>query len=112
MRPASKPAPADTEDEILKLRAELTEMADELGCLRAAAAGNHDAAVYRMYAKIQRQRAALNRLTVAQTRLHFALRLMNQLRDPVTAAEWNNARTGLGDDRLRDRVGKEVPVPA
>lgn len=101
-----------TENEILKLRGELTELTAELAAFRAAAAGDQDTAVWRLYGKICRQRTALNQLTIAQTRLRFALRLMNQLREPVTAAEWNTAKTSIGDTRLQERVGKEVPVPA
>jgi hypothetical protein len=44
--------------------------------------------------------------------LHFALRLMNRLREPVTAAEWKQAREAIADEALRERVDATVPKVA
>ena len=44
--------------------------------------------------------------------LHVALRLMNRLREPVTAAEWKQAREAITDEALRERVDGKAPEAA
>ena len=44
--------------------------------------------------------------------LHFALRLANRLRKPVTAAEWRQAREAIADEALRERVDAAAPKVA
>ena len=44
--------------------------------------------------------------------LHFALRLMNRLREPVTAAEWKQAREAVVDEALRKRIDEKAPEAA
>lgn len=102
----------ERDEQIAKLRAEAAEMLDELHALRLYADGKRDWAFEAARRKIARQRAALDALTRRQTTCRFALRLMNRLREPVTAAEWATAREAVAGEQARDRIDKQVPGAA
>lgn len=96
------------EQEVKQLRAALSGAVDEIDVLKAQVAGDFPAALYWL-GKAHRQRSVLDVLNRKLLSLHFALRLMNQLREPLTAAEWKEAREA---NPLRDRVDEKVPEPA
>lgn len=95
-------------DEARELRAERAELRAEIDALRAQLEGDIPKATYWLQTKVWRQRRALDRLERRNLSLRFALRLMNQIRMPVTAEEWKEV---LDDSRLSDRLEKQVPVP-
>lgn len=94
-----------------KLRRQLTEMTAERDALRDQLDGNIPAATFWLQTKVHRQRRALDRLDRRNLSLRFALRLLNTIREPVTAAEWTAAREAVGDKLLRERVDENVPAP-
>jgi len=98
-----------THDERTRLlRAALDDAVTENVTLKARAAGDIPAALACLQGKVARQRVALDILNRKLLSLHVALRLMNQIREPVTAAEWKEAREA---HPLRGRVDEKVPEP-
>lgn len=101
--------PVTTEDE---LRTQLRDARDEAAALRSALDGDKDSAVLRLYWKVQRQRQELHILNAKLARRRFALRIMNRLREPVTAEEWKQARGEiLSAESHRELVGDKLPLP-
>ena len=101
-----------SEEEIVKLRMALAEAVDEIDVLKARLDGDIPRALHWLQGKAERQRLALDGLNRRVLSLHFALRLMNRLREPVTAAEWNEAREAVADEALRKRVDEKAPETA
>jgi len=101
-----------SEEEIVKLRTALAEAAGEIDALQARVDGDIPRALHWLQGKAERQRHALDGLNRKVLSLHFALRLMNRLREPVTAAEWKQAREAIADEALRERVDATVPKVA
>jgi hypothetical protein len=101
-----------SEEEIVKLRVALAETVDEIGALKARLDGDIPQALRWLQRKAERQRYALDRLNRTVLSLHFALRLANRLREPVTAAEWRQAREAIADEALRERVDAAAPKVA
>jgi hypothetical protein len=101
-----------SEDEIVKLRVALAEAVDEIDGLKARLHGDIPRALHWLQGKAERQRHALDGLNRKVLSLHFALRLMNRLREPVTAAEWKQAREAIADEALRERVDATAPKVA
>ena len=102
----------DLTAELAKLREEHGQLLDEVHTLRLYADGKRDWAFDSARRKIERQREALNLLTARNTRLRFALKLMNRLREPVTNVEWTREASAIEDEQYRARLGKEVPSAA
>jgi hypothetical protein len=101
-----------SEEEIVKLRTALAEAAGEIGALKARLDGDIPRALHWMQGKAERQRHALDGLNRKVLSLHVALRLMNRLREPVTAVEWKQAREAIADEALRERVDATAPKVA
>lgn len=101
-----------SEEEIVKLRTALAEAAGEIDALKARLDGDIPRALRWLQGKAERQRQALDGLNRTVLSLHFALRLTNQLREPVTAAEWKQAREAIADEALRGRVDAAAPKVA
>jgi hypothetical protein len=101
-----------SEEEIVKLRTALAEAAGEIDALKARLDGDIPRALHWLQGKAERQRQALDGLNRKVLSLHFALRLMNRLREPVTAAEWKQARDAIADEALRERVDAAAPKVA
>jgi hypothetical protein len=101
-----------SEEEIVKLRMALAEAVDEIDVLKARLDGDIPRALHWLQGKAERQRHALDGLNRKVLSLHFALRLMNRLREPVTAAEWKQAREAVADKALRKRVDEKPPEAA
>ena len=89
-----------------RLRRELAEMTSERDALRDQLEGDLPRATAWLQSKVWRQRRALDRLERKNLNVRFALRIMNRLREPVSAEEWKLARDA---DRLRDRIDEEAP---
>jgi len=98
-----------SEEEIVKLRTALAEAAGEIDALKAGLDGDIPRALRWLQGKAERQRQALDGLNRTVLSLHFALRLTNRLREPVTAAEWKQAREAIADEALRGRVDASAP---
>ena len=98
-----------SEEEIVKLRTALAETAGEIDALKARLDGDIPRALRWLQGKAERQRQALDGLNRTVLSLHFALRLTNRLREPVTAAEWKQAREAIADEALRGRVDASAP---
>ena len=98
-----------SEEEIVKLRTALAEAAGEIDALKARLDGDIPRALRWLQGKAERQRQALDGLNRTVLSLHFALRLTNRLREPVTAAEWKQAREAIADEALRGRVDASAP---
>jgi hypothetical protein len=73
-----------SEEEIVKLRMALAEAVHEIDVLKARLDGDIPRALHWLQGKAERQRLALDGLNRRVLSLHFALRLMNRLREPVT----------------------------
>jgi uncharacterized coiled-coil protein SlyX len=58
--------------------------------------------------KVAAQKQALDRLHSTVVRQRFALRVQNELRDPITRDEWIKARDAITDEQTRDRIGDPV----
>jgi len=101
-----------SDEEIVKLRVALAEAADEIDVLKATLDGDIPRALTWLQGKAERQRRALDGLNRKVLSLHFALRLMNRLREPVTAAEWQEARQAVEDEALRERIDRGAPEAA
>jgi hypothetical protein len=101
-----------SEEEIVKLRMALAEAVDEIDVLKARLDGDIPRALHWLQGKAERQRLALDGLNRRVLSLHFALRLMNRLREPVTAAEWKQARETVADEALRKRIDEKAPEAA
>jgi len=98
-----------SEEEIVTLRTALAEAAGEIDALKARLDGDIPRALRWLQGKAERQRQALDGLNRTVLSLHFALRLTNRLREPVTAAEWKQAREAIADEALRGRVDASAP---
>jgi hypothetical protein len=98
-------------DDTIALRRALAEMTAERDALAAQLAGDIPAATYWLQAKVTRQRAQLDILNRALLSRRFALRLLNQVREPLTAREWADARAAAGEP-LRKRIEEKVPAGA
>lgn len=96
-------------NDIATLRRQLAEVTAERDVLRAQLEGNLPSATAWLQSKVWRQRVALDTMNRSVLTTRFALRLMNRLREPVTAAEWKAAREALTED-LRERVDEKVPA--
>jgi hypothetical protein len=101
-----------SDQEIVKLRTALAEAVGEIDMLKARLDGDIPRALYWLQGKAERQRQALDGLNRRVLSLHVALRLMNRLREPVTAAEWKQARETIADEALRERVDGKAPEAA
>jgi len=101
-----------SEEEIVKLRTALAEAAGEIDALKAGLDEDIPRALRWLQSKAERQRQALDGLNRTVLSLHFALRLTNRLREPVTAAEWKQAREAIADEALRGRVDAAAPKVA
>ena len=101
-----------SEEEIVKLRVALAEAVNEIDVLKATLDGDIPRALNWLQGKTERQRRALDGLNRKVLSLHFALRLTNRLREPVTAAEWKQARDAIADEALRGRVDAAAPKVA
>ena len=101
-----------SEEEIVRLRTALAEAAGEIDALKARLDGDIPRALHWLQGKAGRQRHALDGLNRTVLSLHFALRLINRLREPVTAAEWKHAREAIADEALRERVDATAPKVA
>lgn len=100
--------------EVSRLRLELAEARSECVALRAQLEADPCAATWWLQSKVWRQRLALDRLERRNGTLRFALRLMNRLREPVTAQEWKSARDatrqyGPGAKGVYSRLDENVP---
>jgi hypothetical protein len=104
--------PEISPDDVRQLHIDLVEARSEATALRDALDGDKDAAVIRLYSKVQRQRAQLAVLNGKLARLHFALRIMNRLREPVTAAEWKDVKEGIELEARRKQLGDAAPEAA
>ena len=96
-----------SDPELRELRRELAELRHERDALQAQLEGDIPRATVWLQTKVWRQRLALDRLERRNLSLRFALRLMNELRAPVTAEEWWVARNA---SRLRERLEKNTPA--
>ena len=74
--------------------------------------GDIPRALHWLQGKAERQRHALDGLNRRVLSLHFALRLMNRLREPVTPAEWKQAREAVANEALRKRIDEKAPEAA
>jgi len=101
-----------SDEEIVKLRTALAEAVGEIDMLKARLDGDIPRALHWLQGKADRQRQALDSLNRRVLSLHVALRLMNRLREPVTAAEWKQAREAIADEALRERVDGKAPAAA
>jgi hypothetical protein len=101
-----------SDEEIVKLRTALAEAVGEIDMLKARLGGDIPRALHWLQGKAERQRQALDGLNRRVLSLHVALRLMNRLREPVTAAEWKQAREAIADEALRERVDGKAPEAA
>lgn len=101
--------PAEVRDlsaENFALRRRIAELGSERDALAAQLTGDIPRATVWLQTKVWRQRRALDQRERKLLTLRFALRLMNALREPVTAQEWAAARDAA---RLRDRIDEEAP---
>jgi hypothetical protein len=96
-----------TPTELRELRREVAELRAERDALQAQLDGDIPRATYWLQTKVWRQRRALDRLERRQLSIRFALRLMNELREPVTAEEWWVARNAAS---LRERLEPKAPT--
>ena len=101
-----------SEEEIVKLRVALAEAVNEIDVLKATLDGDIPRALNWLQGKTERQRRALDGLNRKVLSLHLALRLMNRLREPVTAVEWQEARRAVADEALRERIDQNAPEAA
>jgi hypothetical protein len=92
------------------LRRQLAEVTAERDALRAQLEGDLPSATAWLQSKVWRQRNQLDVMNRSVLSHRFALRLMNSIREPVTAEEWKKAREALTDERLRERVDEKVPA--
>ena len=58
-----------------------------------------------LQAKCAAQAKALDAQHSTIVRQRFALRVQNELREPITAAEWKQARDLVVSEQTRDRIG-------
>jgi hypothetical protein len=96
--------------ELSRLRSEVRELRAERDSLEKLLDGNIPPAASWLQSKVWRQRRALDRLERRNGTLRFALRLMNELREPVTAAEWSSARAAIDNESRRGRINEQVPA--
>lgn len=61
-----------------------------------------------LQAKCAAQTRQLDRLHSTIVRQRFALRVQNTIREPITAAEWKEARDAIVNEQTRERVGDPV----
>lgn len=58
-----------------------------------------------LQSKVAAQKAALDVLHSTIVRQRFALRVQNELREPISADEWKKARDAIENEQTRDRIG-------
>lgn len=92
-----------------ELRQRLADM--PIDDLRDVLAGSPNG-VWRLQAKVERQRQALDRLQRRVENQRLVLRTVNELGRGLTDDEWAAAKAAVGSDQLRDRMNTKVPVPA
>lgn len=61
-----------------------------------------------LQAKVAAQAKALDQMHSTIVRQRFALRVQNELREPITAEEWKVARDRVQSEQTRDRIGDPV----
>lgn len=93
----------DTQAELDALRAEVAELRRDR---------DWPAGLYRMQAKIERQRQALDRLQRRVENQRLVLRTIEELGRGLTDDEWATAKAGVASDQLRDRMTDKVPTAA
>jgi hypothetical protein len=100
-RPGSVAAPGDSGAD---LRAKLVAVAAERDALRAQLEGDIPAATRWLQRKVWRQAAALDVLNRRVVTQRFVLRTLDELGRSLTAAEYRAARSGIANDKLRQRI--------
>jgi len=94
-------SPAEATD----VRSQLVELAAERDALRAQLDGDLPAATRWLQRKVWRQAAALDALNRRVVTQRFVLRSLDELGRSLTVAEYRSARSRVGDDQLRARIG-------
>lgn len=83
-------------DTITPEQARIAELEADLRDLKALTAEDHPG-LWRMQAKIERQRGALAAMNRRQASLRFALKVHEQAHGPLTRDEWVAARDALAE---------------
>lgn len=91
-------------EEELKLRNEAYELRDEIKALKALIDGDIPAGVSRLMSKVDRQRAALDKLHTRVVNQRFHLRTLNELGRGLTKEEYEVARDRVENDQVKDRL--------
>lgn len=58
-----------------------------------------------LQAKVAAQAKALDRMHSTIVRQRFALRVQNEIREPITSEEWKLARDKVASEQARERIG-------
>lgn len=88
----------------------IAELEADLRDLKALTAETHPG-VWRMQAKIERQRAALNTMNERQASLRFALKVHESVHGPLAREEWAAARDALAETNPAHAARVEEAVP-
>lgn len=91
----------------------ISELETDLRDLKALTAETHPG-VWRMQAKIERQRAALGAMNQRQASLRFAIKVHESVHGPLSRVEWVAARDALAETNPEHvaRIGEEPSAAA